>query len=110
MTPFEFLLFALATWRVAYMLVGEDGPWLIFRRLRESTGITHDQDGAVLIVPERTLPMLLSCVWCTSVWVSAGWTILWLLLPTPAVLLATWLALSTLAIGVSRLLSSRNVP
>lgn len=104
MTPFEFLLIGLATWRLSYMLVGEDGPWRVFRRLREATGITHDEYGHILMVPERTLPELLSCVWCTSVWVAGGFTLAWYLIPGPVLALSTALGMSSLAIGVNRVM------
>lgn len=104
MTPWEFILIGLATWRLSFMLVGEDGPFWIFRRLREATGITHDEDGHILMVPERTLPTLLSCVWCTSVWVAAGFTLAWYFIPGPVIALSTALGLSTLAIGINRVM------
>jgi hypothetical protein len=36
------LALGLATWRVSFFLVKEDGPGLIARRIREWTGIEHD--------------------------------------------------------------------
>lgn len=109
MDPFAFLLLGLATWRVSFMLVGEDGPGLAFFRLREWTGIKHDEKRHIYMVPERFLPMLLSCVWCTSVWVSAFWVIFWLALPDVAILAAAWFALSTMAIGAHKLLGAPMV-
>ena len=35
---FRFLLAALATWRLAFLLAREDGPWHIFARLRNRLG------------------------------------------------------------------------
>ena len=100
MTPIIFLVFGLATWRIASMLVHEDGPFLFFRRLRESVGIKHDEDGNILIVPERFIPQLLSCVWCSSVWVALAWLDLWLGFPALAEKVAIVCAWSTVAILV----------
>ena len=54
---FRFLLAALATWRLAFMLVREDGPREIFARLRKRLGAGF-------------FGKLLSCVKCVGVWVA----------------------------------------
>ena len=79
MTIIDFIVLALATWRISSMLVDEPGPFRIFIRIRELTGITHDMDDNVAIIPDGLFPELLSCVWCTSVWVAFGWTLAYLL-------------------------------
>ena len=66
---------ALATWRLAYMLTYEMGPWGVFERLR---GLT-------------TLGGLLVCVYCTSVWAALA---LWVVWGTPARPLVYVLAVS----------------
>lgn len=110
MDPFAFLLLGAATWRLSVMVVREDGPLNSFFRLRSWAGITHDEDRHILIVPDRFLPSLLSCVWCSSVWIAAGWTILWILLPSVALLLATVFALSATAIVADRWLVGQRSP
>jgi hypothetical protein len=54
---FRFLIAALATWRVAFLLARERGPWDLFARLRRSTGTG--------VVSE-----LLTCVKCVGLWVA----------------------------------------
>lgn len=93
------LILALATWRVAAMFVKEDGPGLIFRKVRALAGIGHDMEGKVFMVPDTFLAGLLSCVWCASVWVGAGWVILWFFIPSQAVLVASIFAVSAVAIA-----------
>lgn len=61
MTLLSTLVMAVATWRLAYMLVYEDGPFRAFDRLREKT----DLGG------------LLSCVKCSSIWTAALILVLW---------------------------------
>jgi hypothetical protein len=93
------VILALATWRVAAMFVKEDGPGLIFRKVRALTGIGHDESGKVYMVPDTFMAGLLSCVWCASVWVGAGWIVLWYFLPEITLLLGSIFALSALAIA-----------
>ena len=64
----ELLLSVLATWRVSSMLVREDGPDDVFAKLRMFTGMKYDEYSN----PYGTnlISSLLSCVWCTSVWVA----------------------------------------
>ena len=75
----------LACWRLSSMLTSEAGPFEVFEWVR------HKTQG-------QMLGDLLACVWCTSVWVSAG-------LLAAATFVAGryvvyWLALSALAILV----------
>lgn len=64
----RFVLQALATWRLSYMLVHEEGPNGLFRAIRERSGITHYPDSTQAATWNEWTP--LHCVWCTSVWVA----------------------------------------
>lgn len=60
MNWFDWLLLAVATWRLSYLLTGETGPFLFAQRLREL----------------RPLTGVLSCIYCASVWVAAAlWSV-----------------------------------
>lgn len=50
---FNFILFALVTWRITYLLVHEDGPFNLLQVVRDWAGKYTEA---------------LECVWCTSVW------------------------------------------
>ncbi len=81
--PFEFLLATLASWRIAYLLTQEDGPWDMFVGLRR-------------IVAGTMLGRALDCFYCTSVWVAAPFA-LWVTpfaVRTFMATIVTWLALS----------------
>jgi hypothetical protein len=65
MSPFELLILALATWRLAFMLVREDGPGDVFLRLRQ----------------RRLLLGLFGCVYCMSVWTAGVMLVLWAIWP-----------------------------
>jgi|SRR5215831_4606408 len=54
---FRFLVGALATWRLAFLLAREQGPWDMFGRLRRSVG-------------PGMVGQLLSCVKCVGIWVA----------------------------------------
>jgi hypothetical protein len=60
MTFLNLLLLSLATWRISSLLVCEDGPGDAFKRLRAA------------VCRSPFLSGLLSCVWCCSVWVGCG--------------------------------------
>lgn len=98
MTPVEFVILGMATWRSASLLVRENGPFHLFRRMREGVGITHDDQGKPLIIPDGTLAGILSCVWCCSMWTALLWLGLWLWLGETGVKLAMVFALSAAAI------------
>ena len=57
----------------------EPGPFRIFIRIRELTGITHDVDGNAEMIPDGFFSEVLSCVWCCSIWAGIFWTASYLL-------------------------------
>lgn len=61
----DVLILGAASWRLAFMVVREDGPAHVFARIRQRS----------------TLAGLLDCVFCMSVWAAVA---LWLLWLTPA--------------------------
>lgn len=79
----DLLLSALAGWRLANMLVNENGPWAIFSRLRYRIGLrpitAKDHTGKVVTqrVALNTWAELFACVWCMSVWTAAAVSIPW---------------------------------
>lgn len=70
MSPFDFLVIALAAWRLAFMISSEHGPFRMFDTLR------------------IRLPLggLTTCVYCLSVWMAAGCYVLWLTPLAPVVM------------------------
>lgn len=64
------IIYALAVWRLSRLLVKEDGPYEIFRRLRIRSGIEYaqfDRD-AIASWPDWNP---LTCMCCTSVYTAA---------------------------------------
>ncbi len=75
----RFLIAALATWRVAFLLVREEGPSGICAALRQSAGAGF-------------YGQILSCVKCTGMWVALPFAMF--VGGTWGELLVTWLALA----------------
>lgn len=89
------ILAGLAGWRLASLLVQEDGPFSMFEIVRRWAGVPK----IGLQAPRPFVGGLLSCVWCCSVWTcgaayALGYYVSW----TPVAVLA---AMST-AIAVQR--------
>jgi len=87
---YTLIVLGLAAWRLSSLLVDEEGPFLIFLRLRLLIGVGYVVNEQV-VEKEDTIDLakngdlnnyhtyfknelakLLSCVWCTSVWVAFG--------------------------------------
>ena len=74
----EAILAGLAGWRIASLLVNEDGPFDVFARLRHRVGIREGEP-----YDDNVLTGVLSCVWCCSVWTAglsyavAEWWAVW---------------------------------
>lgn len=95
----EFLVLALATWRMTSLLVWEDGPFEVFVRLRHRLGVRYDERseryGSNWFAKGVVCPACAS-VWFGALWAGAYWLwadVWWLALP---------LALSALAVGWER--------
>lgn len=65
------VLNGLIVFTVTYFLTSLDGPWDVFKLLREKAGIQHDEDGNHIVVANKFFAKLLDCIWCTGTWVSA---------------------------------------
>ena len=66
----EAILAGLAGWRVASLLVNEQGPWDAFERLRLRVGIPPQGEAGV--ISSNPLAGVLSCIWCASFWCAAA--------------------------------------
>ena len=67
---FEFVLLALATFRISHLVAEEDGPADLCRRIRQAAGATWSQ-GAGCWVATGFAGKLLTCPLCLSIWVAA---------------------------------------
>jgi hypothetical protein len=72
----DLIITALAAWRLARMLVDEDGPAAVFARLRYRVGmrqtvVTNGENAEVTMIAQTPIAELFACVWCMSVWTAA---------------------------------------
>lgn len=70
--PLEFVIIALAGWRLAYMLTNEDGPGDILGRYRRSLA---DPDCGP--IKPGSLDKLWSCVYCMTFWTTLEMALMW---------------------------------
>jgi hypothetical protein len=97
-------VFGLATWRMGSLLAKERGPLDVFLKIREISGVVHDNDYNVVIIPEKFFAQLISCVWCNSMYIGAFWALLFLFTGNMALFLALPFALSAVAVVLSKVL------
>ena len=96
-----FFLLSLAAWRLASLVANEDGPWMIFRRLRWRAEQWCKQ---YRFCSEFGLYDFFSCEWCNSVWIGAGLTLLYLWIGDSILYVTLPLALSTVVIVIKHVM------
>ena len=72
-----FIIYSLAVWRLSHMLVHEEGPFDIFGKLRDISGLSYDAYSQP--ITPNVFSKILMCVNCTSVWVSIVLGLLYLI-------------------------------
>lgn len=87
------VLLILAAWRLSYMFVMEDGPWLVFTRFRGLRGIEVNERGEIVRQPHNGTAWF--CINCMSMWVA-----LWVPFMPPVVIVL--LAMSAMVIWFRR--------
>lgn len=92
-----FFILALSAWRLASLVANEDGPWMIFKRIRQRAEQWCDQ---YKFCRELGLSELLTCEWCNSVWIGIGLTLLYLWKGETIFYLSLPFALSTVVIVI----------
>jgi hypothetical protein len=95
-----FFYLSLAAWRLASLVANEDGPWMIFKRLRQRAEHWCQK---YRFCNELGLYELFSCEWCNSIWIGAGLTLLYLWLGESIFYIALPFALSTVVIIIKYL-------
>lgn len=93
LTLLDLLLSSAALWRVSSLFVKEFGPDNMFERLRDWAG-----------TKSKLLSGLLDCIWCFSVVAGILYSIVWLIAPKLARVIALPFALSAGAIALERVL------
>jgi hypothetical protein len=99
----DFIVLALATWRLTSLLVWEAGPWDILARMRHHLGVRYDAESQRY--SDRMLGRMLICPWCASVWCGAAMASLYLLTPRLSVWIGLPLAFSAAAVMIEKAVS-----
>lgn len=85
----EALLIGAAGWRIASLFVYEAGPYRMFERLRNHFAPPGPVEGQMGI--------LLTCVWCCSVWTTALCALIW-------IFVSEWVIIALAAMSVALLI------
>lgn len=80
MNGLDLLVLGAASWRVASLLVYEDGPFGAFARLRRRTLWGPAVDG-ISRARQNPLAAILQCLWCTSAWTAMVLYAAWWYIP-----------------------------
>lgn len=83
MPALDLFILALASWRLAYFVTKEAGPFRIAARLRERVALGG----------------LLTCLYCASFWTSAACLLLWF---TPLYIVVIVLAISAFGLMLAK--------
>lgn len=102
----EFIILALATWRLALLLVEEEGPRDIIGKLRVKLGVRYDNYSVAF--GTNVVAEALVCVWCMSIWVGLAVSVLYFTVPTATLYAAFPLALSAAAVLCHEFVSNKN--
>lgn len=95
------IVLGLATWRVAYMMTEEVGPYKIFQKIRDKVGVGSLDDHPNPHV--NLLKGIFECIYCMSVWVGFFFGLMHVLDNVVAFYIGLPFALSTFAIAWDRI-------
>lgn len=63
----DFLILALAAFRISSLVAGEEGPYGLFDWLRSLIGVKRDDAGKTY--GTNSFATGLTCLWCNSIWI-----------------------------------------
>jgi hypothetical protein len=98
----DYLILALATWRLASLLASEDGPFAVFERIRQAVGVAYDDYGNPVSKNEPAKAIV--CIWCISIWLAVALAFLYWLASSLAIWCALPFALSVGAILIDEII------
>jgi hypothetical protein len=96
----DFLILALATFRISSLIADEDGPLGALEWLRSRIGVERDEGGQTYGTNNFAVGVI--CLWCNSLWIAITLVILYLWLGQMFIFICWPLALSTVTMVISR--------
>jgi hypothetical protein len=103
------LFIPLAVWRISNMLadVDQHGPFGILDKMRVASGMRYDAYSNIVAEPGSLFEGL-TCIYCNSTWIGAGFAVLLLLSPEVAFYVSFAFALSTIVIIIEKCIIYRS--
>lgn len=101
----DFLILALATFRISSLIADEDGPFGLFEWARGHLGVRRDEQGNNYGTNNFAVGVV--CIWCNSIWVGVVIMGLYIFSKQITVWMMIPFALSTVALiidGITKLL------
>ncbi len=96
----DFLILALATFRISSLIADEDGPFGLFEWLRSLVGVKRDETGQPY--GENNFAAGVICLWCTSIWIGEILMCMHIISKQKTIRVCRPLALSTVTVIISR--------
>lgn len=96
----DIIILSLATWRISNLFVNEDGPFMMFAKIRELAGVVYSPMSEPLA--DNELAKLFTCVWCFSIWLGLIVAVAYYLHPIYVYWICLPFALSAVAIALDR--------
>ena len=103
----DFLILALATFRLSNLIADEDGPFGLFEYLRGIIGVERDSKGGNYGTNNFAAGVV--CVWCNSVWIGIALMAIYIFSKQITVYLCFPLALSAVSIIIYEFIKSQKV-
>lgn len=100
----DFLILALATFRISSLIADEDGPLGLFEWLRGRVGVKRDERGDNYGTNNFAVGVV--CILCNSVWVGVVVMALYIYLEQITVWVAFPLALSAVALIIAAVIKA----
>jgi len=97
----DFIILALATFRISSLIADEDGPFGLFEWIRSKIGVQRDDKGKAY--GTNNFAVGLVCQWCNSIWIGVVLMLLYMYSKQITLWVAFPLALSAVALTISEI-------
>lgn len=97
----DFIILALATFRISHLIADEDGPLGLFEWGRGKVGVRRDEKGENY--GTNNFAVGLVCQWCNSIWIGVVLMLLYIYTKQITVWVCFPLALSAVALTISEI-------
>lgn len=92
MSPLTLFVVISAVWRLSNLLANEEGPFLVFKRIRDLADHLTERNR---FWRAFRLADGMNCEWCNSIWIATPVTVAWYLLGDVTIWLLLPFAIST---------------